>query len=199
MEEIMKVTEKREFVNKELAKATKEIDALGDKIRESYFKVAAKIAAVDSSECYKEDGFSSVHEWTETVWGWKKTRSYELLNIGREWTSTILDKNGKVVGYCSDINPAYTTSQVAALIPAGHAAAVDLDAEGAVSPAMSVKKIKAVVSALLKGTETEEPETEEPETEEAETAENETLIRVTDENGVEYEIPESVLAKYRVD
>lgn len=44
-------------------------------------------------------------------------------------------------------------------------------------------------------TENEEPETEE--TEEAE--ENETLIRVTDENGIEYEIPKSVLAKYRVD
>lgn len=112
---------------------------------------------------------------------------------------SILDKNGKIVGYCSDINPAYTTTQIAALIPAGHAAAVDLDAEGKVNPAMSAKKIKAVVAALLKGeeTESEEPETEEAETEEA--AENETLIRVTDENWVEYEIPESVLAKYRVD
>lgn len=195
MEEIMlRNPEIPAFVNKDLAKATKEISALGDKIKESYFKVAAKIAAVDASECYKEDGFSSVHEWTETVWGWKKTRSYELLNIGREWTSTVLDSKGKIVGYCSNIAPGYSTSQIAAMIPGGHALAADLDADGEITPSMSVKKIKEVISAHTKGDETEEAAEIEDTEEAAETEDTEIpRIRVMDTHGNAYEVPADIL------
>lgn len=200
MEEIILRSAEFKFTNKELEKATKEISALGDKIRESYFKVAAKIAAVDSAECYKEDGFGSVHDWTEAVFGWKKTRSYELLNIGREWTTTITDKNGKLVGYCSDLNPGYSTSQVAAMLPAGHALASDLNASGKITPEMPVKKIKAVIAAEMKTDEetASEDTAAEEETDTEDTAENDPLIRVTDEEGTEYEIPASVLMQYKL-
>ena len=63
---------------------------------------------------------------------------------------------------------------------------------------MSAKKIGEVLAELKKDPATEDPELVEETTDIPEEAPAELCIRVTDENGVEYEIPESVLYQYKI-
>ena len=85
------------FTNKELQKSTDFIFKLGDAIKNNWF------AHVDAAECYKDDGFNTVHEWVEKTFGIKKTASYSLLTIGKEYTRKIVNASGKTVGYGSNL------------------------------------------------------------------------------------------------
>lgn len=198
MDELMVKTEPRQYTNKTLIKATKEIDAIGDKIRSQLFKVAATIAAVDTAEAYKEDGFASVHEWVTDAFGWAKTRSYELLKIGREWTTTITDKTGKIIGYCSDIDSRYGTTQIGVMIPAGHELAAELHETGVINPGMTAKQLKKAIADAMKDETDETPEEPEETAETEETEETEDIIVwVHDDSGNVYKIPSSVLMQYK--
>ena len=44
-----------------------------------------------------------MHEWVEKTFGIKKTASYSLLTIGREYTREIVNASGKVVGYGTNL------------------------------------------------------------------------------------------------
>lgn len=200
MEELNMITRKPEYLNKGLNEATKRIQALGDGIKKAYFTVAAIIAKVDHEGLYELDGFKNVHEWTEKEFGFKSSRSYSLLTIGQKWTDEVLDKRGHVTGYTAIIDPNFSTTQIEKMLPAGKDKATELYESGIIRPEMSAKEIeKAVKNAL-------HPQEEELETveEEQDAGANdsapspELCIRVTDEQGNEYEIPESILMSYKV-
>ena len=137
----------------------------------------------------------NVHEWAMKTFGFKKSASYTLLKIGKEYTETIKNSKGSIVGYTSNLLPDsetdFTTTQIEKMLPAGHL----VDSEE-ITPDMTCKEIEAIVKKALnpEETETEETETEETETEETETKET---IRVYDENGNTYIIPVSVLNQYK--
>lgn len=216
-EMILRGTEIPTYTNKTLQAATKKIVKLGDTVRKAAFETAAIMASVDESKCYEEDGFKSVHEWAMASFGFKKSASYSLLKIGKEYTrkNTV---NGKVTGYTSNLLPAnsgadFNTTQVEKMLPLGHAAAADLVESGEITPAMSAKKIGQYVKDYLSAE--DEPtgksedsgeapvEAEAVSVEDADTAGNivpdsDKYIRVVDEQGVWYEVPESVLKQYRL-
>lgn len=199
MDEMGMVVRKPEYLNKGLNEATKKIQALGDGIKKAYFTVAAIIAKVDREALYELDGFKNVHEWTEKEFGFKSSRSYSLLTIGQKWTAEVIDKRGHVTGYTAILDPNFSTTQIEKMLPAGKDKATELYEAGTIRPEMSAKEIeKAIKNALHpQEAEAEELETvEEPEAEE--TAAPEICIMVTDENGAEYEIPESVLMQYKI-
>lgn len=199
MDEMVMVVRKPEYMNKGLNEATKKIQALGDGIRKAYFTVAAIIAKVDREALYELDGFKNVHEWTEKEFGFKSSRSYSLLTIGQKWTDEVLDKRGHVTGHVAVIDPNFSTTQIEKMLPAGRDKAEELYEAGVIRPEMSAKEIEKAIKEALnpKEEEAEELETvEEPETEETPTPE--ICVRVTDENGTEYEIPESVLMQYKL-
>ena len=199
MDEMGMVVRKPEYLNKGLNDATKKIQALGDGIRKAYFTVAAIIAKVDREGLYELDGFKNVHEWTEKEFGFKSTRSYSLLTIGQKWTNEVVDKRGHVTGHTAIIDPNFSTSQIEKMLPAGKDKATELYEAGLIRPEMSAKDIEKAIKAALHPEEekAEELETvEEPEAEETTTPE--ICVRVTDENGTEYAIPESILAQYKL-
>ena len=199
MDEMGMVVRKPEYLNKGLNEATKKIQALGDGIKKAYFTVAAIIAKVDREALYELDGFKNVHEWTEKEFGFKSSRSYSLLTIGQKWTEEVTDKRGHVTGYTAILDPNFSTTQIEKMLPAGKDKATELYEAGVIRPEMSAKEIEKAVKAALhpEEAETEELETmEAPEAEEAPTPE--LCIRVTDENGTEYEIPESILMQYKI-
>ena len=194
------------FDNKELQKATNAVLKLGDAIKKNWFAIAYIVAHVDETECYKDDGFNNVHEWVEKAFGIKKTASYSLLTIGREYTREIVNSSGKVVGYGTNLvtsgSDDFSKTQVEKMLPAGHELAVELVNGGEITPKMSAKEISKVVKSHIK------PDTDESETDCAE-SENETdgcdgneteleIVSVWDKNGNEYAIPVDVLEKYTV-
>ena len=201
MDEMGMVVRKPEYMNKGLNEATKKIQALGDGIRKAYFTVAAIIAKVDREALYELDGFKNVHEWTEKEFGFKSSRSYSLLTIGQKWTDAVIDKRGHVTGHVAVIDPNFSTTQIEKMLPAGRDKAEELYESGVIRPEMSAKEIEKAVKAAIHPEEAEELETVEEEQDDGandSAPTPELCIRVMDENGTEYEIPESVLMQYKI-
>lgn len=186
MEFLVTTTNAVSFDNEELQKATNAVLKLGDAIKKNWFAIAHIVAHVDETECYKDDGFNNVHEWVEKAFGIKKSASYSLLTIGREYTREIVNSSGKVVGYgtnlITDGSDDFSKTQVEKMLPAGHELAVELVNEGEITPDMSAKEISKVVKSRIK-----------PGTDGREVTET---VSVWDKDGNEYAIPVDVLVKY---
>lgn len=152
------------FVNKNLQKATNDMLKLGAEIRKCALATAVIIAKVDDTECYKDDGFNSVHAWTEKTFGFKKTASYSLLKIGKEYVREIINpKNGKITGYTSNLIPVdsekdFTTTQLEKILPGGHDLAVALVNNGEIDPNMTCKQIEKVIKQHTKPEEKDIPD-----------------------------------------
>lgn len=191
------------YSNKELDKSTKAIFKIGNNIKANWFTIAHIIAGVDATECYKDDGFNNVHEWVETTFGIKKSASYSLLTIGKEYLREITSASGKVVGYGSNLiidgESDFSKTQIEKMLPAGHELASELVMNGEITPEMSAKEISKVVKRHT-NPEPENDETEEPEDEGTEETGNADVVMVIvhDDNGYKYEIPEDVLNEYLI-
>lgn len=210
MEFLVTTTNAVSFSNKELQKATNTVFKLGDAIKKNWFAIAHIVAHVDATECYKDDGFNNVHEWVKKTFGIKKTASYSLLTIGKEYTREIVNASGKVVGYgtnlITDGTDDFSKTQVEKMLPAGHELAVELVNGGEITPDMSAKEISRVVKSHTNpesetdDTESETDDTEpEQEIDGGDGTEQETeTVSVWDKDGNEYAIPADVLKKYAV-
>ena len=203
MEFLVTTTNAVSFTNKELQKATNTVFKLGDAIKKNWFAIAYIVAHVDATECYKDDGFNTVHEWVEKTFGIKKTASYSLLTIGKEYTREIVNASGKVIGYGSNLvmdgSDDFSKTQIEKMLPAGHELAVELVNGGEITPEMTAKEISRIVKSHTEpeqdGEETEsEPEQDGEETESE--PEQGDIISVWDKNGTEYAIPVEVLKMY---
>ena len=189
------------FNDPALSAATKLIFKLGDGIKKNWFAIAATVAKVEESKCYESDGFESVHEWTEKTFGIKKSASYTLLTIGRDYTRTITNAKGAVTGYASNLtddpNNDFSKTQIEKMLPAGHDVAETLVKDGKITPDMTAKKIEKIIKMEIAPESEPETESAEPEsvTESESAIEPETIL-LADEHGVGYIIPKDIFEKY---
>lgn len=151
------------FINKRLQNATMQIMQIAGKIKNNWFQIGAIIAQVNDEELYKEDGFSNVHEWTQRAFNIKKTTSYDLLRIGKDYTRELTTEKGRVTGYECNLLPEnseanFTTTQVMKMLPAGHDKAQELVDSKVITPDMTSTAIAKVIKDLKKQEEPEEPE-----------------------------------------
>lgn len=141
--------QKTEFTNRELQTATNNIFKLGESIKNSWFKVAYIVSEVDTKGAYVDDGFETVHDWVTKTFGLKKTASYTLLKIGKEYTRKITNSSGKTIGYGSNLvedgESDFSKTQVECLLPLGHEIARELADTGVIRPDMTCKDIKTFV------------------------------------------------------
>ena len=165
MEMMINTTDKNilSFQNKKLQNATMQIMQIAGKIRNNWFEVGAIIAMVDAQELYKDDGFNNVHEWTTRAFNIKKTMSYDLLKIGKEYTREILSDKGRTIGYeCNLIVPDssenFALTQVIRMLPAGHEKVQELVDAKLITPDMTSTAIGKVIKGLKEPEEAEEPE-----------------------------------------
>ena len=200
---VVTISNTQVFVSKELTNATNAIFLLGENMRKAWFSVAHIVAEVDKNEWYRDDGFKDVHDWTNKVFGLKHTASYSLLTIGKEYTSPITDKKGKVIGFRSNLTeegyPDFSKTQIEKMLPLGHDDAVKVVTNGDITPDMTVAEIREKVKELKAIDVTEESDTEESDTEEPDTedvSEDLPMIDVWDKEGRKYIIPADILMKY---
>lgn len=141
--------QKTEFTNRELQTATNNIFKLGESIKNSWFKVAYIVSEIDAKGAYTDDGFETVHDWVTKTFGLKKTASYTLLKIGKEYTRKITNSSGKTIGYGSNLvedgKPDFSKTQVECLLPLGHEMAREFVNNGVIRPDMTCKDIKTFV------------------------------------------------------
>ena len=155
MNDIIEMSTELNYTNEELNKATREVIKYGKSIRNNLFAIAHIIAEVDASECYKDDGFNNVTEWAEKSFGFKKSNTYDLLKIGKEYTRARLSAKGNVVGYESNLLPEnagedFTTTQIGKMLSAGRDVVVELVDNEEITPDMSCREIAKVIKAHTK-------------------------------------------------
>ena len=150
------------FINKNLQNATMKIVRLTDNAKTALYQIAFIIASVAESECYKDDGFNNVHEWTTKILGYKKSMSYDMLKIGQQYTREILNDKGKVTGYECNLLPEssatnFSTTQVIRMLPVDREVVCELVNDEIITPAMSSKEIAKVIRNHINGEEPEQP------------------------------------------
>ena len=131
----------KEIKNATLKKATERITKCTHAIATNAYTIAAILAKIDETECYTEDGFKNVAEYTEAFFGMKKSATYEYIKIGREY----VENNHSNLPH-EDID--FTHKQVAALLPLNNRnRAVELIKDGTITVDTPVSEIKKIVKA----------------------------------------------------
>lgn len=181
--DLMVVTNRPVFINKQLENATERLIACSNTINGKEYAIATILAKIETKSLYSDDGFDSSAEYAEQTFGIKKSKTYSLITIGKDFTRPILNSAGKVVGYCSNLLPAadvekqdaplidFTTRQISIFAGLGRENVLELIDNGSLKPSMTcreisdlIKKIKeAVKSANETGEDGEATEVEEPE------------------------------------
>lgn len=201
MENII-ITKEGKYKNQILQKQTERMLALGGNIKKAFFGMSAIIADVEAKECFKDDGFNSVHDWTKDAFNFQKSQSYAFLKIGKEYLSIVRDENGKIKQVRSNLTPDdspidYGMTQIQKLLPLGHDKAKEICYDGTVNPRMTVKEIDAIVKGILNPEDEDETDENTVDTEAEVTPTEELFVEVWTKDGTLYRIPESVLSNYK--
>lgn len=158
--EMQVVTNRPQFVNKSLQKATNLIMAIRDQIGSKQFAIAAILADVEAKGLYKDDGFKNAAEYAMVTFGMQKSLAYNLITIGTEYTRPILSDAGKVIGHASNLVPPadpdkqnapiidFSTAQIGRMLPLGRDKVVELVESGEITPQTTFKTLESMVKAL---------------------------------------------------
>lgn len=166
----MVTTNNGKILNKGLQKATNLIFALGAQIKSKQYDVASILWEVEQKQLYSDDGFTNAAEYAMATFGFKKSKAYALVTIGKEYTRPVYDKKGKCVGHASNLVPAanpdmqdaplndFTVTQIERILPLGREKALELVNAGEMTPNMTVEAIRSVVKANKPAPAIEAPE-----------------------------------------
>ena len=143
------------YLNAKLQKATDQCRQYDLNVRNNQFAIAYIIGKVDSEGLYKDDGFENCAEWVIREFGVAKTLAYNLIAVGKEYTRTVINAKGKIVGFCSNIItdtplndfPAldFTVDQISRLRSLGRDKVVELYQTGSLKPNMTTSDMMKLV------------------------------------------------------
>lgn len=126
------------FKNAELAKATKELEAINLKGATLFNKTKEQVNALNTEKakiygriletaCYKEDGFKSLQEYAEKVFGDKKASAYSLATVGNRFLNKELPEAIKPVVDAIIANGVFNASELAGMTDEQIADAIEND------------------------------------------------------------------------
>lgn len=114
------------FKNAELAKATRELEAINLKGAQLFNSTKEQVNALNiekakiygrilDTACYKEDGFKSLQEYAEKVFGDKKASAYSLATVGKRFINTELPEAIKPTIKAIIDNGVFNASELASM------------------------------------------------------------------------------------
>lgn len=114
------------FKNAELAKATKELEAINlkgaklfnstkEQVNSLNIEKAKVYGRILDTACYKEDGFKSLQEYAEKVFGDKKASAYSLATVGKRFINVELPEAIKPVIDAIVDNGVFNASELASM------------------------------------------------------------------------------------
>ena len=118
---------------------SRQIAEIGAEMASKNIQIAKILGKIMTEEAYKEDGFTSVQEYAEKVFGIKKASAYQLANVGKRF-------------YNSDSE---TARKVAEMLPPANLAELksmsdeDIDKEvkaGNITPETTQKQLREIAS-----------------------------------------------------
>ena len=157
MTDLIPVTNRPVFNNPTLEKYTGMLMNLDSKIRTHQYDIAYLLGEIQTKGLYKDDGFENCAEYAMVTFGMQKTKAYELIDIGQQYTRPICDTRGKVKGHCSNLVPIphpelmdapvidFTPNQIARLRSLGRDKILSLIESGDLTPSMTSRKLDEVV------------------------------------------------------
>ena len=204
------------FKNEELKEATRRIYEIGEGVKRYSYEVAHIIYEVNRNESYKQDGFKNVSMWAETMFGFKKSATYNLLKIGENFIIKYENENGQVEYTSKFVTNGndFSITQLSRMLPL-IADGISVDSfitENEIEYNTSANRISELVK-MARGIEEksddkqeekkpddkqEEKKPEDIEEQFFEIIENDAKTEVTDLVGNKYMIPNKILAKYLV-
>ena len=106
-------------------------------------RASVVLVAIEDSKCYEEDGFESIHHYTNEVLGIKKAQSYAILKVGREF----VDSSNMESVLPHPAGNDYTMTQLQALLPLKSVdTAKELANNNIINPDMTVSQIKNAIA-----------------------------------------------------
>lgn len=131
------------FVNKKLATITSRIFACGEKMQQSMYGVAHNLGRVKSEELFVDDGYESVADYAEKVFGFKKTAAYALAKIGERFGAD----NGKGSVFAREDRD-FSVGQLQEVLPLADEVITEAVNNGELSPDMTVREIREWVKSM---------------------------------------------------
>ncbi len=142
------------FANKHLNSQTKKIAAIGQRTKESQYQLAAILADIAATECYTEDGFESVQDYAEKIFGFRKSATYAYMKLGENY----VNDTGKGSIFATE-NGDFTAYALTRCMALPHEVMVQAIRDGILSPDMSSRDIDKKVKEIkltLKATESKD-------------------------------------------
>lgn len=146
------------FKSKALTNYTKKIGKCFADAKNSLFKVAVLLNEVNEKQAFKND-FKNITEYAETVFGMKKTATYNFIKIGKNYTN---EDFSCTLPHKTEEN--YSLSQVVEMLPLEKDnKIIEVSEAEIITPEMATKEIRKIVKELTKKPteETSEEATEE--------------------------------------
>ena len=173
----------KEITNKELAKATAQINGLEGKVSKLALKAAYIVGQVAESGAYKDD-YKTVVDWCADCFGYGKSSTYNMVTMAKRFL--VCDSKGNVVTTFANDNGDYNTRQLIAMLPESDETIAKAIAEGAILPSMPAEKIRKILKGydVIEGT-TMEDKSVNPSIEEKATDKTPTEATPTEANKVD--------------
>ena len=142
------------ITNPELKRITNIIHNSCRTITDCAYEIAVLITKVENDDLYASDGFDDICDYAKRCFGFEKTTTYNLLQIGRFFIEET--ENGDVKTVLTHIEDKdFTVSQVVKMLPLGIDRAKELTNDGVITSDMSCRQIEKVVKQNLKRLEPE--------------------------------------------
>lgn len=137
------IAREHSFTNKGLKTATNRIIKATEQTAKSLMTIALTMVEIEEKELYKDD-FSSVVEYGEKVFGYKKSAVYNMLKVGRQY---LLPDTQKSI-FADEDGTDFTFNQLSRLLPLPSVeVATELVESETITPDMTLRQIEDAVKA----------------------------------------------------
>ena len=155
--ELSVITNRPRFNNPRLEHATQLLMQCDSEVRTRQYDIASILGSIESEKLYVDDGFDSTAEYAMTTFGIQKTLAYELIDIGMNYTRTLYNDEGKIIGHCSNLLPPanpekqdaplidFTPNKIGKLKVLGRDKVLELIERGDIKPNMTFKQLAEIV------------------------------------------------------
>lgn len=118
---------------------SRQIAEIGAEMASKNIQIAKILGKIMTEEAYKEDGFTSVQEYAEKVFGIKKSSAYQLANVGKRFYNSDSEAARKV----AEMLPPANLAELKNMSDEDIAKEVE---SGAITPYTTQKKLREIAS-----------------------------------------------------
>lgn len=130
------------FQNEYLAESVRKIIECSRNIIANHFQIAYELASIKKLELYKEDGYESVADFAEKVFGFSKTSTSMAIKVAERY---LIDEGDQIATTFFDTGTDFSFNQLIETLPLSERRVNSLVFDKKLRPTMTVKQIRTLV------------------------------------------------------